>query len=401
MDWIGNMPKKPTSVVGLDLGASSIKAVEVSFKGDQPQIERVSSIEIPPSTIRESTILDGVTVKDAIGKLWKEGGFNSPQVRVAMSGEKTVARQTVVPWYEDSILTAILPEKAEDYLPEDKNSYYLDYHTLRESMSEEISPEDEEEKIWVRRKTILIAGAPRKDIDGTITLLQEAKLQPISIDITPLALLRSHRINEDSYSQAADVNVDIGAETLTVVIHKFGQPVFVRTVSGLGGRIITERIADEFSIPFYKAEQRKIDALYSTATTLPSVLRKARSNNSFFAADEDSDVVIASDQMEKTRKIIGEQLSEIINTIRETTDNFLYEQQGNDLTNLNPFVVSGGLTATPQFLERLSAEFQKKMQQATPLTSYGAEGLPQDILAKQYEYAVATGLAIGKGTSHG
>lgn len=395
------MPKKPTSVVGLDIGASSIKAVEVSFKGDMPHVERVSSIEIPPTTIRESTILDPETVKDALAKLWKEGGFTSNQVRVAISGEKTVARQTVVPWYEDSILTAILPEQAEDYLPEDKNNYYLDYHTLRESMSQEISPDDEEEKLWVRRKTILIAGAPRKDIDNLMTLLQEANLMPISIDIAPLALLRSHYIDEDGYSQAADVNVDIGAETLTLVIHKFGQPVFIRTVSGLGGRIITERIAEEFNIPFFKAEKRKIDALYSNATTLPSVLRKARSNNSFFASDDGSDVVIASDQLEKTRKIISEQLSEIINTIRETTDNFLYEQQGNDLTNLNPFVLSGGLSATPHFLERLSAEFQKQMRQATPLTSYGAQGLPTEIMAKEYEYAVATGLAAGKGTSHG
>lgn len=388
---------KKNSVVGLDIGAASIKGVQASLKGGEVVIDKVASFDLPPDLIFRSEVNNVSRLSDLLGRFWKEAKFTTRNVALGMGGDRVLARASEFKWYPDSEFRKIFETKVTEIYPVDPKDYIFDFHTLREYPKREPHPTDSEEFVVNPKKYALIVGAERKAVQTVIAAAQGARLRPVSVDITGLALLRASR-PELSAGDAADISIDIGAETLTITFHKFGQPMYIRIISDIGGRVITNEIAQEFKIPFEKAESRKLEAVSVVNPTAAT----AKPRESVFALEDDDTptTVNVGQEIIRSREIVGSQMSQIIQAIRQTIETFLYSQRENDLTRLSPFVLSGGVAATPGLAERLSSEFQNSVSLATPLSAFSAN-VNADILEREHEFAIATGLAAGWMSTNG
>ena len=65
------------SVVGLDIGSSAVKAVELKAVGKGYKVAAFGNEPIPPDSIVDGAIIDGGVVSDAIRRLFEQGGIKT------------------------------------------------------------------------------------------------------------------------------------------------------------------------------------------------------------------------------------------------------------------------------------------------------------------------------------
>jgi type IV pilus assembly protein PilM len=81
---------KPKSVVGLDIGSSAVKAVELRVSGKGWRVAAIASEPVPPDSIVDGAIIDGGAVADAIKRLFGNKAFKTKEV--AASSRKSACR---------------------------------------------------------------------------------------------------------------------------------------------------------------------------------------------------------------------------------------------------------------------------------------------------------------------
>jgi type IV pilus assembly protein PilM len=79
---------KTKGLVGLDVGSSSIKAVELVRKGNRYELLNLGFEELSPDAVVHGSIADGLSVALAIGKIFAENNIKTKNVATSVSGPR-------------------------------------------------------------------------------------------------------------------------------------------------------------------------------------------------------------------------------------------------------------------------------------------------------------------------
>ena len=86
--------RKPKTVVGLDIGSSAVKAVELKQAGKSGfKVVAFASEPVPPDTIVDGAIVDGVAVADAIRRIFDTKRFKAKDVVASLSGNAVIVKK--------------------------------------------------------------------------------------------------------------------------------------------------------------------------------------------------------------------------------------------------------------------------------------------------------------------
>jgi type IV pilus assembly protein PilM len=246
-------------VLGLDVGTSSVRVVEVVLSSP-PTVSRVGEVPLPPGAVRDGEVVDAAAVGAAITELWRQTGLRSRDVRVGLSGPRVVVRVIEMPAMPDDELAGAIRFSASDHIPIPLDEVVLDHAVL-----ETLPPAELGGAPTVR---VLIAGAYRSSLDGLLTAVTAGGLRAAAVDLVPFALVRALAgppSNDPPVSTgdgppppppAAEALVSVGAGLTTVIVHEGGRPRFVRTVAA-GGDMLTTAIGDELGVSPEAAEEAK------------------------------------------------------------------------------------------------------------------------------------------------
>src|SRR5581483_11396654 len=80
------------SIVGLDVGSSSIKAVELKKGRDGLEVAHLGLEPLAPDIVVDSMIVDSGTVSSAIAKLFNENQIKTRAVATAVSGHSVIVK---------------------------------------------------------------------------------------------------------------------------------------------------------------------------------------------------------------------------------------------------------------------------------------------------------------------
>ena len=114
------MFRRSKSIVGLDLGSSVVKAIELSLEGPEPVITGFNRVEIA----------QGSNLDEAVDTLLREGKFKSKKVVTAVSGQSVVVRYVPMMKMSDVDLKQAIRFEADKYLPFDLDEVQLDCQGL-------------------------------------------------------------------------------------------------------------------------------------------------------------------------------------------------------------------------------------------------------------------------------
>lgn len=393
------------TVVGLDIGSSHIRGIErVVDKNGSITIKSVATIKFNEPAIRHGDIIDEEILIAHLKQLWKQGNFATKEVLLGLNGDSTITRVMTLPWERE--FSKVLPFLIEEQnIGIKRSEYYMDHYTLNEFNVEERHGLVTE---LARKKRILFTAVKRTTLDAYVNALKEAGLKVMSIDLSPLALLRSHDWDNDTVTQegGVNVNVDIGATLTTVVISRRNQPIYVRVMPDVGGESITQKIQQELGIPLEQAEDLKM----KTGNLTPQPFRKQRRVISIFEEEGDKKPVEETKEPSPEEMIaagiIATEASAIIINIQETINDYFNRTRETDLGELNKIVISGGLSNLKVIMRRLSIELDaNEVLIGQPFSNLEENGgkistVSEEIMKNQNEFSIALGLVKSVGVEN-
>lgn len=232
------------TIVGVDIGSSSIRAVELADPAKQrPTLLRYAELPLSEGAVSRGEVLEPNTVAGLLKQLWAKGGFKSKRVVLGMGNQRVLARDLSVPSAPRERIRETLPFVAQEMLPVPVQDALLDFYPVSESVTES----------GPMTHGLLIA-AVKEAVLGNVKAVQAAGLTPVEVDLIPFALDRLLLARPRVAGTVAVI--DVGASTTSVVVASDGVPQFVRII-GAGGADVTAGLATRLDIPTEDAERLK------------------------------------------------------------------------------------------------------------------------------------------------
>lgn len=342
--------------VGLDVGTSAVRAVELVLGRDSVTLTRFGQVALPPGAVRAGEVLDVPAVTAAIRRLWREAGFRSRTVILGVGNQRVVVRQADLPAMSDEDMRSALTFQAQDLIPIPIEEAILDFQII------ENFPTSEGDMV-----RILLVAAQRDMVRSLLAAAEGAALGASMVDLIPFALMRALTpiglLND--LQPTAEAIVSVGASITNVVVHQRGVPEFVRML-GVGGDDITRGIATELQVDADTAEDLK---------------RRAHPDS-------------PDDLESRTAQIVTAQSSLLIEEIRGSLD---YYQAQPEASPIGRIVLTGGGSRTIGLLDSLEQTLGISVEEGHPLAGLelARTGIPEArLLDSEPLLAVPIGLAL-------
>jgi type IV pilus assembly protein PilM len=237
---------KPKAVVGLDIGSSAVKAVELRPAGKGFKVAAFGIEPVPPDSIVDGAIIDGGAVADAIKRLFSNKAFKTKEVAASLSGNAVIVKKITLPVMTDSELAESIYWEAEQYIPFDIADVNLDYQILDPGTGSDSKG---------TMDVLLVAAKKEKIADYTGVIAQAGRI-PTVVDVDAFALQNAYEANYGLDAGSVVVLLNAGASAININILSGDQSLFTRDIS-MGGNAYTEAVQKELNLPFDRAELAK------------------------------------------------------------------------------------------------------------------------------------------------
>ena len=222
------------STVGLDVGANSIKLVQLEKNKGGHAVTALGIRELPPEAIISDEVKDRDAVIYSIQSLIDEIDPKIKNVVVSISGYGVITDKFMIDKKSGSEAEQAILFEAEQRSPFDVEDVTLDHHVIKV---------DEE----TRKQEILLVAARNEFLNSYIELILDAGLQPVVVDIDAFALLNAYAHNYDIDPERTTVLVNMGYDVTNVLYLRDGLYHSTRDISS-GTREIYNSIQKEFRL---------------------------------------------------------------------------------------------------------------------------------------------------------
>ena len=342
-------------VVGVDVGSSSLRAVEIDDATKaRPTVLRVHEIALPDGSVKRGEVVEVHTVASALKRLWAAGGFRSKDVALGIGGQSVIVRDLAVPRMPLTQIRESLPFQVQDLLPVPVNDAVLDYYPIAEGQGES-GPVIQG----------LLVAAFKQAVTQNVNAATMAGLKPVSMDLLAFAMSRLHTLS--SPVSGFGVQLNIGANASTVVIVKSGVPQFVRIIPA-GGDDTTRALMSRLSLPRESAEALKRQLGLSSA-----------------GSTEQEQLAVA---------VIHEATSELLTAVRNTLTYFAGLRPGIAFEQMS---FAGGVGSMTGFLSALAESTRLPIVPVSlaNLANYSKAARGSVAGATEYRWTNALSLAMG------
>ena len=229
------------NLVGLDIGSSSVKAVELTKKGAGLQLLNLGFENLQPDTIVDGQIMELNNVANIIASIFNQHQIRTSKVAAGVSGHSVIVKNIVLPQMSEEELQESFSWHAEEHIPFDIADVNLDYE-LTGNSSESLH--------------VLMAACKSDKIANMKQAIQLAGKQPVVIDVDAFALQNCYEVNYQPRPNEIVALLNIGASTMNINILKGTRSVFARDAS-VGGTNYTSLLQKELGLSFEQAEAVK------------------------------------------------------------------------------------------------------------------------------------------------
>lgn len=313
-------PKK--NIVGLDIGSSAVKAIELRPAGKKLRVSAIGVEPIPADSIVDGAIIDSVAVSDAIRRLFENKAFKSKEVAASVSGSAVIVKKITLPAMSSQELAESIHWEAEQYIPFEIQDVNLDYEVL----------DPGQPGVQGSNMEVLLVAAKKDKIADYTSVIAQAGRTPVLVDVDAFALQNAFELNYGFEGLSTVVLLNAGASATNINILSGAQSVFTRDVS-IGGNALTEAVQRELSLPYEAAEQLK------------------RGEN------------VGDVRYEDARPVLKAMADNVLLEIEKTFD-FFKATTSND--HIDRIVLSGGGSRVEGFVEALQERFGAPVERFDP-----------------------------------
>ena len=353
-----------SSAVGVDIGSSAIKVVEIKRKKSKAVLETYGAIALGPYAeldIGRVTNLPTTKLAEALKEVIKQSGITATSVAVAVPMQSSLVFTIELPAnLKESEMTAVISTEARKYIPVPIGEVSLDYFTLpkRESTFEELNNPDPKQNP-VEKINVLVVATQNEAISKYRSIISEAGLSAAFFEIEIFSSVRS----DFEHELSPVLLMDFGASRTKLSVVEFGMVKSYHTVDR-GGADITDSIAKSLSIPFSEAEKMKKEfGLFSNPG----------------------------------EKSLADIIKIHIDYIFSETNNVLLGYEKKNGRTISKVILSGGGSQLKGLKDVAANNFQAEIAMGNPFDKVGAPAFLNKVLETMGpEFAVSLGLALRK-----
>lgn len=317
------MFRRKSDIIGLDIGSSSIKLIQLKDNNGSYTLSKFGMAPLSPEMIVEGTIMDSVRCVDALQNLLKDQSISTRDAVISLSGHSVIVKKVSLPQMTENELAESIKWEAEQYIPFDINDVNMDFQILNTFVDTDGKPQ----------MNVLLAAVKKDKLAEYTSLVIEAGLKPVIVDIDSFALENMHGINYEIKEGETVALINSGASLTNINILKDGLFVFTRDVS-IGGNKYTEAIQKDLGLSYEDAEKVKRGenvegsdssilepVIESVSTEIASEITRSFGYFKAASGNENIDKVILSGGSSKVKNL----------------DSFLQERLGVSVEIVNPF----------------------------------------------------------------
>jgi type IV pilus assembly protein PilM len=230
--------------IGLDIGSSSVKAVQLRKKGTGWALQAFGMQPLVPQTIVDGTIMDQGAVSEAIRALWGRLKLRQKEVAIAIAGHSVIIKKISVPAQRADELANNFKAEAEHHIPFGRDDVELDYFVTNPNNAS-------------GQTELLLVAAKKEVVADYIQVVRDAGLIPVVVDVAAFASQNGFEANYPLDQRETIVLITVGAAISNINIVRSGVSLFTRDVT-IGGNAFTEEIQKQLNIAADEAEAYKV-----------------------------------------------------------------------------------------------------------------------------------------------
>lgn len=352
------------NAVGIDIGSSAIKIVEIKKKGGKAVLETYGSISLGPyaeTDIGRITNLTEDKIIEALKEVLKQSGTTTPSSALAIPIQSSLIFTLELPSeVGDSDMDTIVTTEARKYIPVPITEVSIDYFPLpaKEPNYEE-SHDPEKALTTASKREVLVVAIQNDAISRLRSIVEKASITANFFEVEIFSSVRSNFEHELSLV----LLMDLGASRTKLSLVEFGTVKGYHTINR-GSADISDAISKSLSIPFPKAEEMKKEF-------------------GLFGSPEE--------------KNLAEIIKVHVDYIFSETNNVLsgYEKKYN--RTISKVILTGGGAMLKGLKEVATENFKAEVVIGHAFSKVGAPAFLEKVLeATGPEFAVAIGLALRK-----
>jgi type IV pilus assembly protein PilM len=232
---------KNKNLVGLDIGSSSVKAVELQGKLGSLVLMSLAHEPLQPDSVVDGQIMELNSVSQTIANIFQSNQIKTQRVAAGVSGSSVIVKNIIVPPMTEAELEESIDWHAEEHIPFDIADVSLDYQVVGST------PDS---------LHVLMAACKRDFVANIKQAIQLAGKHPAIIDVDAFALQNCYEVNYEPQANQTVALLNVGASTMNINIVQGARSVFTRDVS-VGGNQYTSLLQKELGLTFEQAEMVK------------------------------------------------------------------------------------------------------------------------------------------------
>lgn len=353
------------SVLGIDIGSSSVKVVQLKKKGGKAILETYGALSLGPyanTDIGTCTNLPTDILAKVLIDVLKESNTTTSDGALAIPSLASLIFLVTLPGnIKESELANIIPVEARKYVPVPISEVSLDWWMLpnQNSIGEDTSGSEVAEQIPRAQNTdteVLVVAIHNDTLAKYRELLTASNINSHFFEMEIFSAIRS----SFNYELAPVLFIDFGASKTKATIIEYGVVKSFHIINR-GGADITKNISTSMNITFKEAEdlKRATGILNNTNQSASEIVRMSMD----YILSETNAIVLA------------------------------YEKKYNKA--ISKVIMMGGGSQTLGLREKVSQVFSVEVIYADPFTKTEAPAFLEPILKQSGpEFAVAVGLAL-------
>jgi type IV pilus assembly protein PilM len=340
----------PKKYLGVDIGTSQLKIVELEEVQKQGQLVTYGSIELASDIVRSSSNEDQVLISSALQEIMERTSATAKQAVTALPGFLVFTSVIDLPPMPEAEVNAAVKWEAKRYIPAPLEDLVLDWKVLGQPHLEQGSKE-------TGGLQILLTAAPKNLVKRYLEIFRMADLELVGMETEVFSLTRALVGNDRTPTMV----IDMGATATDINVIDNGAPILSRSVD-TGGNAMTRAIANSLNVETARAEQFKRD----------------------FGMTE-------SAQSGGIPQAIKPVINAIVEEIRHSFD--LYRNKyGQDIQKI---ILSGGASRLPGLVNYLATQFDAFIALGDPWARVAVDPTLRPALVQAGGgYGVAVGLAL-------
>lgn len=338
---------KSKALIGVDIGAHSIKLVELSGAPANPRVVAWGVEPLPVGAFSEGTIANSELISDALNKLLARSGTKGDAIAVAVSSSHAITKVLGMPSdIGDLEMEEQISIEALHFIPYPIDEVNIDFEVLGRSAVNE------------QENDVLLVACRRSIVDDYIDLMEDSGLNLACMDIDTYVLERVYR-SQKALKASSDQPVaifEIGSSSSHLMAVD-GERVLYSRHQNFGASQLIKLIRKEYGVSAEEAEE---------------ILHSAQPPGDFLT-------VVQEPFTEMLRQEIGRALQ------------FFYSSSA--FTNIDSIVLSGSCCSLKGLDEDLELKMRTKVTVLNPIAN-AIVRTKRDAIKQ-----VASGLTIAYGLS--